>query len=455
MRQKNAIHTNTKDTLATLDVVDIISKSLADKLGASVRFFIKGGAAVPLLLGKSYEAITGDVDTMLLINPSLRDFEEKRKTAIMICIEKLTKIFPPHILEYSLIYNNDTTMKNISKIYTGIKPGTISHITNPYQLLIIPSFDNGGVFKEFTQIQLKKRSDVVITTLLDIAIPKIKYPLLSYYWNTILPVEIQYKKGGSVPVIDIVSAYVNQAYATGKTINPANKEKRKSRANALLKNIKNKKLLTRKANRTTHLPANEAELFTPIVSTLPNNTPPLSINQAALQAALLQAYMNMYHKGEVAASAPASGGAGAGAGAGAAAGAAAAAPSSSPFSPPLPSSPPLPPLLPTPAYSPKDPRRNALGKGEKWIVQPLYTEEHVFLSPAEDYVLRRYTNGTIDEILDFRTDELLTRIEYVGDPARNGQMFYKVFSNGKWYTRFNPATSYFDPITMKVYPHRR
>jgi hypothetical protein len=410
-----------------LDTVREISEELSP---SDTHFFIKGGAAVPFLLEEDYGTITNDIDTMLLINPSLskESFEETRTNAIYICIKTIANKFS---LDTPIYEGVDESLGKIME--KPIRKGPASSyrliINGDIQAPKLVKQKNGSFIEkyvslEYSLIQLFKQEGKTRRDLLDIVIPNAAYPLLNYYWHTIVPIPIPYAEGKTVPVIDIVSAYVNQEYTASKSHIQPN-IKRKTRANILLKKLTTNKTKTRKANRTKNLPANEAGLFRSIVGTLPNNTNVVTTS--------------------------ASGGAGAGAGAGAATA------SSSSSLPLLPASPSL-----SPTHRPIDPRRNALEKGAKWIVPrkddpytPLYTEEHVFLSPAEDYVLRRYTNGTIDEILDFRTDELLTRIEYVGDPARNGQMFYKVFSNGKWYTRFNPATSYFDPITMKVYLRRR
>jgi hypothetical protein len=462
----NAKKANPVYTQFALETISDLNLELKRGLGESVRFFIKGGAAVPLLLGEPLEEITGDVDTMLLIDPTTTedDFEKKRTSAIMTCIQTLLKKFRIHMLKYE-VTDGDTTMAEISTKYKEFelkpengKPNYTIYKSAPYQLVITGSFAVNRGSPGLTLLQLKRIEFLSAIEILDIIIPQKRYPLLSYYWNTIVPVELPYKGKdivlGTVPVIDIVSAYVNQAYATRRSTAENNIGKRKGRANILFNNIKKKSHATRKANRsekTKTLPENERMLFKSIINTLPNNTEVAS--PPTINAASLGALINMVKKttgaGAVAginatktnapASAmytyptiPSSMGSGAGAGAGA-----------SYFQPPLPTSPPPP--------DPYKALKNSLMSGKAIVTynihkRPLYTDRL-----ERGYILRTYTNGLVQDVIDFNTYKVLTHIEYKPQKSNRGKEFIQVFANGTLHTWFYPDTDYFDPITMTVY----
>jgi len=396
-----------------LEGIVAISIALQKELRSDARFFIKGGAATQLLLDKPLEA-GADIDTYLLINPSASNFEELRAKAIKTCLSVLQKKFKPQLLEYG-----EETDETLAAIQTNTCCAPLRIVDPP----------NGNIYQIFVYANLRTRDGTsypltLITVkhfiktnaghtrpavLLDIIIPKRDYPLLEFHWDTIKSVNII--KGGVVlPVMDPVSLYVNQAYATARTApNNAKKEKRATRANAVLNLIRSKGVATRKAYRKSKaaLLTTNRNVFDAILETLPANVE----------------------------AAPA-GAAGAG-GAGATAAA-----TTTPL-PLLPSSPPR-----------NSTRRNEKNRGTRFTALPRFDEFPVYSPLTKKTVyLRRYKNGLKDEIYNSSDPSIRKRLlQITYKPVYNqfSELFYEVYLDGKYHTTIRPGgDEYFDPILLR------
>jgi hypothetical protein len=420
-------------TYATLQTIANLSKDfLSDPtLKGSVRFFIKGGAAVHLLVNKDPLAIDKDIDAYLMIDPADPAFETKRTHVLQHCISVLVNVFKPTVLEYGSGGTRDETLDAIQKeacCKPFVKEMTAG--TAPCQIFVYANLLSKGVPYPLTLITVKQlipdpstKSKYKSEVFLDIIVPQKGYDLLPYHWDTI---ETQFVALADldkpVPIMNTVSAYVNQMYAAAKSGNIANQMKRKGRANTLLKTVRTLRLKTQKAKRVASLSKVETnrDLFDAILSLLPNNA-----NRGASMVM----------------------GTGAGAGAGAAAAARM-----------LPALPPSPPASP-PRLSPAELRAHLLREGKEWVQygpdkRPLYTEAIRYAPPAgKEILLRSAVNGTISEIFDLATGERMALIEYRPTPYKlsSGIKMYRAFVNGVPHTElFNPAKEFFDPLALRV-----
>jgi hypothetical protein len=395
-------------TTTILHTVSALSTKLYGTWKDHVHFFIKGGAAAALLTG---DPLKGDIDTYLLFNPASPAFEEDRKYAIALCLRMLLEIFKPTQLAYGS-YETDRTLQDIMA-ELDLRPfrKEISE-SSTYAISVYGNLLSKGASDPIplTLLTLKQvvrtASGWQSTVLLDIIVPKKDYPLIGYHWNSIETVVVNVA-GMYVPVMDPVSAYVNQKYAAAKSTSNVNRAKRQTRANAILGQIRKQQIQTRKGRQL----ANAAKVTT---------------NRDLIESILeeLPANNTANKKGIVVAN---SGGAGAGAGA-------------------LLSLPPLPPSPPfSPLPSPPLP--------------PSYTEQKVYAPPAgKEVLLRTYTNGMMHEIFDLETGRRLALIEIIPTTknARYGTNLNRVFINGRRTDFvFDPRTQGFDPVHLTLYFRRR
>jgi hypothetical protein len=377
-----------------LESTVIIASILQKEVGgdSTARFFIKGGAAAQLLLGNPLEPGT-DIDTYLLINPSLPNFEELREKAIETCLSVLRRTFTPQLLEYG--DETDETLETLKR-KGCCEPLRIVDPPNGdiYQIFVYSSLrTHNGVSHPLTLITVKhfvktNTRHTRPTPILDIIIPKREYPLIEFHWNTTRAVAIVVD-GLMLPVMDPVSVYVDQAYAAAKTApNNAKRGKRVTRANAVLHMIKSKRLETRKNYRKSKAAnlATNRNVFNAILDTLPAN----SVRSP----------------------------------------------------PPLPPSRSVSPML-------NQTRRNNRSAGAA-AGAPIYTDTLVYAPPARQNVyLRSYADGKRDEIYDPYTGKLLLSIEY-RPLGKYSDSLYHVYINDKHVTIIHPFLGEsFDPISLQ------
>lgn len=245
------------------------------------RFYIKGGAAVPILL-RSYDTfdlfkdlpmnITNDIDVECIINPSVDVVQRQKYQKILIqtMVQYITQFFSqfntePHIIEklrnewaragftFSGYYNGNveimetgfignnfssTAEDSYSSLFENAEFRGLTLRDSMFKVVVYPNYFFGSRPLNMSVIKIHPMlHGEAGQSIVDIVMPKISNDMINWEW--ISGAEIIFDVGNKtyVPVADPYSVYIDQRVAEALNTRPEKRAARAHRAELMKKYI--------------------------------------------------------------------------------------------------------------------------------------------------------------------------------------------------------------------------